>query len=71
MDTIKTKLIHDQLSNSPANRRYNGFFHGVRTIIKEQGLGGVYKGLTATILKQGTTTVESAYLITHTTHACL
>jgi len=53
MDTIKTRLIHDQLSRAPADRRYKGFFHGVRTIVAEQGLGGVYKGLTATILKQG------------------
>jgi hypothetical protein len=79
MDTIKTRLIHDQLSRKPADRkcvtchtlpsppsllvdplstpppsrRYRGFFHGVRTIVREQGIGGIYKGLTATILKQG------------------
>lgn len=53
MDTIKTKLIHDQLTRAPHERRYHGFAHGVRTIIKEQGFGGVYRGLTATILKQG------------------
>lgn len=53
MDTIKTKLIHDQLTRAPGERRYNGFVHGVRTIVAEQGLGGVYKGLFATILKQG------------------
>ena len=52
MDTIKTRLIHDQLTRSPAERKYRGFFHGVRAIVAEQGLGGVYKGLTATILKQ-------------------
>ena len=53
MDTIKTRLIHDQLSRPAAERKYHGFFHGVRTIIAEQGIGGVYKGLTATIIKQG------------------
>lgn len=53
MDTIKTRLIHDQLTNAnPANRKYRGFFHGVRTIVGEQGLGGIYKGLTSTIMKQ-------------------
>ena len=52
MDTIKTRLIHDQLTRSAAERKYKGFFHGVRSIVAEQGLGGVYKGLTATILKQ-------------------
>ncbi len=54
MDTIKTRLIHDQLTRAPADRKYNGFAHGVRTIVAEQGLGGVYKGLTSTILKQST-----------------
>jgi solute carrier family 25 citrate transporter 1 len=53
MDTIKTKLIHDQLTRSAADRRYNGFVHGVRTIVRDQGFGGIYKGLTATIMKQG------------------
>ena len=52
MDTIKTRLIHDQLTNAPANRKYRGFFHGVRTIIAQQGLSGIYKGLTSTIMKQ-------------------
>ena len=53
MDTIKTRLIHDQLTRAPADRQFRGFFHGVRTIVAEQGLGGVYKGLLPTILKQG------------------
>ena len=53
MDTIKTKLIHDQLSRAPSERRYKGFAHGVRSIVAQEGLGGIYKGLTATILKQG------------------
>lgn len=50
METIKVKLIHDQLSASP---KYKGFFHGIRSIASEQGLAGCYKGLTPTILKQG------------------
>lgn len=50
METVKVKFIHDQNS---ANPRYRGFFHGVGEIVREQGLGGVYKGLTATIIKQG------------------
>lgn len=53
MDTIKTRLIHDQLTRAPADRKFRGFFHGVRTIVAEQGVGGTYKGLFATILKQG------------------
>jgi len=50
METVKVKFINDQRS---ANPRFRGFFHGVATIIREQGIGGVYKGLTATIMKQG------------------
>jgi solute carrier family 25 citrate transporter 1 len=50
METVKVKFIHDQNS---ANPKYKGFYHGVREIIKQYGLGGVYKGLTATIIKQG------------------
>jgi len=50
METIKVKLIHDQLSPNP---QYRGFFHGVTSIAKAQGLAGCYKGLVPTILKQG------------------
>jgi len=50
METIKVKLIHDQLSPSP---KYRGFFHGVTSIAKQQGWAGCYKGLFPTILKQG------------------
>ncbi|CAG9770738.1 unnamed protein product [Ceutorhynchus assimilis] len=50
METVKVKFINDQRSGNP---RFRGFFHGVGLIIKEQGIGGVYKGLTATIMKQG------------------
>ncbi|ENN72303.1 putative tricarboxylate transport protein, mitochondrial [Dendroctonus ponderosae] len=50
METVKVKFINDQRS---ANPRYKGFFHGVGIIIREQGFGGVYKGLTATMMKQG------------------
>ena len=34
METIKVKFIHDQTQPNP---RYRGFFHGVRTIIKQEG----------------------------------
>jgi len=50
METLKVKFINDQTS---ANPQYKGFFHGVRTIIKTEGLAGCYKGLGPTILKQG------------------
>ncbi|KAK3611710.1 hypothetical protein CHS0354_034379 [Potamilus streckersoni] len=50
METIKVKFINDQTSPNP---KYRGFFHGVREIVRHQGLRGTYQGLTPTILKQG------------------
>ncbi|XP_037952333.1 putative tricarboxylate transport protein, mitochondrial [Teleopsis dalmanni] len=50
METIKVKFINDHRSAKP---QYKGFVHGVGTIIRTEGIGGIYKGLTATILKQG------------------
>ena len=47
-ETIKTKLIHDKLSVTP---KYRNLFHGIYTIISQTGIGGVYKGVVATILK--------------------
>ncbi len=32
---------------------FEGFMHGVTQIVKQEGFGGIYKGLTATIIKQG------------------
>ncbi|KAF2880823.1 hypothetical protein ILUMI_25356 [Ignelater luminosus] len=50
METVKVKFINDQRSPNP---KFKGFLHGVTLIVKEQGIGGVYKGLSATIMKQG------------------
>merc|ERR1712137_563601 len=50
-ETMKVRLIHDRLSPNP---RFRNTFHGVSTILKEQGVSGIYKGLGATILKQST-----------------
>lgn len=49
-ETMKVRLIHDRLSEKP---RFRNSFHGVRTILQEQGFRGVYKGLVPTIAKQG------------------
>ena len=43
-ETIKTKLIEMN----------NGFYNGIKTIVKKEGLLGVYNGLIPTILKQST-----------------
>lgn len=50
METVKVRLIHDQTQAVP---KYKGLFHGVKTIVAAEGIGGIYKGLTTTILKQG------------------
>jgi solute carrier family 25 citrate transporter 1 len=51
-ETIKIKLIDDAFKRDVP--RFNGFFHGVSTIIKEEGFAGVYAGLAPTILKVAT-----------------
>jgi len=53
METIKTKFIHD-LNSPPDQRKYKGLIHGVRTIISQEGISGIYKGLFPTVLKQST-----------------
>ena len=50
METVKVKFIADQRS---ANPQFKGFAHGLRTIVAQEGLSGTYKGLTATMMKQG------------------
>ncbi|ORX61637.1 mitochondrial carrier [Hesseltinella vesiculosa] len=49
-ETIKTKMIHDRNSGQP---RYHGLVHGTKTIIKEEGMGGVYRGLGPVMARQG------------------
>uniref|UniRef100_A0A7S2I9W3 Uncharacterized protein n=1 Tax=Haptolina brevifila TaxID=156173 RepID=A0A7S2I9W3_9EUKA len=51
-ETIKIKLIDDAFVRETP--RFTGFFHGVSTIIKEEGFGGIYHGLSPTILKVAT-----------------
>ncbi|KFQ61624.1 hypothetical protein N334_07032, partial [Pelecanus crispus] len=57
----QVKFIHDQCSPKP---KYRGFFHGVREIIREQGLKGTYQGLTATVLKQGSNQAIRFFVMT-------
>lgn len=62
METVKVKFIHDQTQPNP---RFKGFFSGVATIVKTEGLGGVYKGLTATVIKQGTNQMIRFFVYTN------
>lgn len=40
-ETIKTKMIHDLVGRTG---KYRGLFHGISTIVGEQGFAGVYRG---------------------------
>jgi solute carrier family 25 citrate transporter 1 len=60
METVKVKFINDQRS---ANPKYKGFYHGVRSIINEQGIRGVYQGVSATIMKQGSNQAIRFYVM--------
>ena len=48
-ETLKTKLIHDKLSETP---KYRNLFHGIYSIVQAQGPGGIYKGVVPTLMKQ-------------------
>ncbi len=39
------------LQNS-ASPRFRGLVHGITVVVKEEGIGGVYRGLVPTIAKQ-------------------
>merc|ERR1712098_461705 len=60
METVKVKFIADQRS---ANPQYRGFAHGVREIVKQEGIMGCYKGLTATMMKQGSNQAIRFYVM--------
>lgn len=60
METVKVKFINDQRSGNP---KYKGFFHGVGMIVRQEGFSGVYKGLTATIMKQGSNQAIRFYVM--------
>ncbi|KAL8291403.1 hypothetical protein RQP46_002381 [Phenoliferia psychrophenolica] len=49
-ETIKTKLVDDQRKATP---RFQGTVHGTLTIIREEGIGGIYRGLFPVIVRQG------------------
>jgi len=49
-ETIKTKLIDDAKRPQP---RYRGLLHGTASIVREEGLRGVYRGLFPVMMRQG------------------
>jgi hypothetical protein len=56
-ETIKIKLINDMFRSDGRPPRYRNFFHGVKTIIAEEGFNGVYRGVLPTVLKVSTAQV--------------
>jgi len=60
METVKVKFIADQRSSNP---QYRGFAHGLGTIIRSEGIMGTYKGLTATMMKQGSNQAIRFYVM--------
>jgi len=50
VETLKVRLISDQRKKNP---QYRGLVHAASSIIRNEGLSGLYRGLTPTILKQG------------------
>ncbi|KAH9988868.1 mitochondrial tricarboxylate transporter [Russula vinacea] len=49
-ETIKTKLIDDAKRAQP---RYRGLLHGTASIVKQEGLLGIYRGLFPVMMRQG------------------
>ncbi|KAJ1326021.1 solute carrier family 25 (mitochondrial citrate transporter) member 1 [Microdochium nivale] len=52
-ERVKTALIDD--ARSPNGKRFRGGFDAMRTIVREGGLPGLYRGLVSSTLKQSTT----------------
>lgn len=52
-ETIKVRLINDAF-RTDGPPRYSSFFNGVKSIVGEFGLSGIYKGLFPTIIKVST-----------------
>ena len=49
-EAIKTRMIQDKALVQP---RFTGTLHGIATIAREEGVPSLYRGLTATMLRQG------------------
>jgi len=49
-ETIKTKLIEDSRRPNP---QYRGLIHGTTSIVREEGLRGIYRGLFPVMMRQG------------------
>ncbi|KAH8312660.1 hypothetical protein KR044_012043 [Drosophila immigrans] len=60
LQTIRLKLINDMHLRRP---RYHGFIHGLLSILKREGIRGIYRGVTITAVKQGTNQAIRFFLV--------
>jgi len=49
-ETIKTKLIDDSKRPNP---QYRGLIHGTASIVRQEGISGIYRGLFPVMMRQG------------------
>ncbi|KAJ7127092.1 citrate transporter [Mycena epipterygia] len=49
-ETIKTKLIDDAKRPNP---QYRGLIHGTASIVRQEGISGIYRGLFPVMMRQG------------------
>jgi solute carrier family 25 citrate transporter 1 len=52
-ETIKVRLINDAF-RTDGPPQYKNFFHGIKSIVGEFGLGGIYRGVVPTVIKVST-----------------
>jgi len=50
VETIKVRLISDQRKKIP---QYRGLLHCASSVVRNEGLTGLYKGVTPTVMRQG------------------
>ncbi|KAG9310876.1 mitochondrial carrier domain-containing protein [Chiua virens] len=62
-ETIKTKLIDDAKRPTP---EYRGLIHGTVSIVRQEGVAGIYRGLFPVMMRQGATSA-----VRFTTYAAL
>ena len=50
-----TQINGNRIDDAKGQKRFNGGVHAFKTILKEQGLAGLYRGIFPTVMKQSAT----------------
>jgi len=54
VEVVKTRLqLQGELANSGAPKKYRGMVHGIIQIARDEGIAGLYKGLTPALMREG------------------